>query len=326
MKKNLVVLLGFICCFSAAFSQHNVFSAGSSQTLTITGGTLFSADSLVLVPSANFTVASNALLETPVPVIGNPSNSILRVYYLNNPINFTGTIKIYYRLTELNGNTENTLQYSDSTTGSWWLVSAASTVNTTSHYVQFLASNELFVAATATEAGTVLPLKLLSFSGSINGNDVDLSWTIAQNEQSKSFIVQSSADEESWQDLNNVPGSMAPGTFQYYYDEVAGALSTKLYRIMITSLSGQVIYSPIIRIAAETPPNSAYVFVNNSEATIYFTGTQPKNIRVMNGSGQTIYRNNVSNNRYEIDNLLPGLYIAQYELNGTVAIKKFVVR
>jgi hypothetical protein len=46
----------------------------------------------------------------------------------------------------------------------------------------------------------------------------------------------------------------------------------------------------------------------------------------MNGSGQTIYRNNVSNNRYEIDNLLPGLYIAQYELNGTVAIKKFVVR
>src|ERR1700674_3991945 len=74
-------------------AQHNVLSVGAVQTLTITSGTTFSADSLVLLPTSNFTMASNTILETPVPVPGVPTNSIKRVYYLNSPVTFTGLIQ-----------------------------------------------------------------------------------------------------------------------------------------------------------------------------------------------------------------------------------------
>ena len=95
---------------------------------------------------------------------------------------------------------------------------------------------------------------------------------------------------------------------------------------MLTALSGEVSYSSIIQITNSNNSNNVYVASNNNSATIYFVGTQPKNIRVINSAGQIIYNNNISLYQYEINNLLPGLYVAQYELNGIAATKKFVVR
>src|ERR1700733_14543351 len=101
MMRFALFILSVTCSFTT-WAQHNVFSAGSTETLTITSGTIFSADSLVLIPSGNFTIASTTLLETPVAVPGLPNNSITRVYYLNKLITFTGTVQIYYKLSELN--------------------------------------------------------------------------------------------------------------------------------------------------------------------------------------------------------------------------------
>jgi len=325
MKKNYAFVFSFLLCFYHGFTQHNVLSVGSVQTLTITNGTLFSADSLVLVPSGNFTLASNALLETPVAVPGIPTNSILRVYYLNNPITFTGSLQLFYRLSELNGNTESALKYSDSTTGNWWLISASSSVNTTSHFVQLNASNEMFVAATATQVGSILPLTLLSFNGNINGANVNLSWTIDQNEEAKNFTVQCSADGQNWKELSVVPGSQVPGVYKYYYSDIDGAETTKLFRIIITSLSGKISFSPVIQIT-NSNTNTMYVAANKNSASIYFIGKGPQNVRVINAAGQTIYSNNTNGSRYDVNNLLPGFYFVQFELNGAILTKKFVVR
>jgi hypothetical protein len=315
VKKSIPLFILSVTCSFAALAQHNVFSVGSTQTLTITNGTLFSADSLVLTPSTNFTIASNALLETPVAMLGTPTNSISRVYYLNNTVTFSGLINIYYKLSELNGNTESALKYTDSTTGDFfWPVAASSSVNTASHFVSLNASSKIFAAATATQTGTVLLLKLLDFGGNINGNNVNLTWTVDQNQESKNFIVESSAD-----------GSHIEGIYKYYYNDVDAALTTKFYRIMITALSGEVSYSPVIQITNGNNANNVYVAANNNSATIYFVGTQPKNMRVINSAGQMIYKNNLSRYQYEINNLTPGLYFAQYELNGINSSKKFVV-
>ena len=324
MKIIALSILFFTSSFSV-WAQHNVFSAGSAQTLTITNGTIFSADSLVLIPSADFTISSNALLETPVAVTGNPHNSITRAYYLNNSITFTGTVQIYYKLSELNGNTEAALKYGDSTTGSYWLVTSSSTDNTTSHFVQLSASGEMFVAATATQAGTILLLKLLSFTGSSNGNNVNLAWTVDQNEESKNFTLQSSADGLNWHEVTIVEGSEVAGIYKYYYEDEDAAFSTKFYKIIITALTGQIIYSPIIQINDNISVNDVYVATNNNSARIYFIETQPENIRVINSAGQIIYYSNTSRYQYEINNLLPGLYVAQYKLNGVIVTKKFVV-
>ena len=324
--KVITLLILFVFGSSAAWAQHNVLSVGSTSSLTITSGTLFSADSLVLTPTGNFTMASNTILETPVPSPGYPNGTIDRVYYLNNPVTFTGDIQIYYRLSELNGNTESLLNYSDSTIGSWWIVSWTGFVNTTSHYVQYPASSHTFVAATAAGAGTVLLLKLLSFTGNWDGDHVALTWLVDQNEELENFTVESSPDQQSWKTVNVVPGSLVAGQYRYNSNDHNAAFTTRFYRIKITELSGQTSYSPIIKISKSNIAGNMYIAGKNNGATIYFIGLQPKTVRVFNSAGQMIWMSNTGQNQYELNSLLRGTYFVQYELNGAIGAKQFVVQ
>ncbi len=323
--KIITFLILSVTGASMAWGQHNVLSVGSAKTLTIKTGTLFSADSLVLTPGSNFTMASNAILETPVPSPGIPNGTIKRVYYLDNPITFTGTIEVYYQLSELNGNTESALKYSDSTIGGWWLVSASSTVNTTSHFVQQAASSRMLISATAAETGTILLLTLVSFTGNLDGDHVGLTWTVDQNEESQSFTVESSPDQQNWKEVVVVPGSQVEGRYTYNSNDYNTAFTTRLYRIKITELSGQISYSPIIKINRDGVVNNMYVVGKNNGCTIYFTNMQPASIRVVNAAGQMIWNSNSSRSQYELSNLLQGVYFVQYELNGSIGVKQFIV-
>jgi hypothetical protein len=320
---TLVIL--FVSGSSLALAQHNVLSVGGSQALTIKTGTVFSADSLVLTPTGAFTMVSNAILETPVASPGFPNGTIKRVYYLNNPVTFTGTIQIYYQLSELNGNTESQLNYSDSTTGSWWQVTWTGFVNTASHFVQYPASTHTFVAATAASAGAILLLKLLSFTGKWDGDHVGLTWLVDQNEEIRDFTVQSSLDEQSWKTVNVLPGSLVAGQYRYSSNDYDAAFTQRLYRLKMTELSGQTSYSQIVRISKTSIAASMYVAGKYHGATIYFIGLQPKAVRVFNSSGQIVWTSNTGQNQYELNNLFPGTYFVQYELNGAIGAKQFVV-
>ncbi|HXB45476.1 MAG TPA: T9SS type A sorting domain-containing protein [Puia sp.] len=320
---TLVILL--VSGSSLALAQHNVLSVGGIKALTIKGGTVFSADSLVLIPTGAFTMASNAILETPVASPGFPNGTIKRVYYLNNPVTFTGTIQIYYQLSELNGNTESQLNYSDSTTGSWWLVTWTGFVNTASHFVQYPASSHTFVAATAASAGAILLLKLLSFSGKWDGDHVGLTWLVDQNEEIRDFSVQSSLDEQNWKTVNDVPGTLVAGQYRYSSNDYDAAFTERLYRLKMTELSGQTSYSQIVKISKANVAASMYVAGKYNGATIYFIGLQPKAVRVFNSAGQIVWTSNTGQNQYELNSLYPGTYFVQYELNGVVGAKQFVV-
>jgi hypothetical protein len=323
---QVLVLLILSMTFSfIARAQHNVLSVGAVQTLTITSGTTFSADSLVLLPTSNFTMASNTILETPVPVPGVPTNSIDRVYYLNSPVTFTGLIQIYYQLSELNGNIEAALKYEDSTTGSAWLLFGSSIVNTASHFVQRPLSVRMFNAATASQSGILLFLKMLSFTGFWDGDHVALTWIAEQNDGSKSFTIESSPDEKNWQDIGVVPASLMEGQYRYGFNDYNSEFTTRLYRIKMTEFSGQISYSSILKITKSGPANNLYVVGKSNGATIYFTGKPPQAVRVVNSLGQISWRDNTARNQYELNGLLPGIYFVQYELNGGVGVKEFIV-
>jgi hypothetical protein len=328
-RAGIQVMVWLILFLTGSFmtrAQHNVLSVGAVQTLTITSGTMFSADSLVLLPTSNFTMASNAILETPVPVPGVPTSSINRVYYLNSPVTFTGLIQLYYQPSELNGNTESALKYMDSTTGSAWLIFGSSIVNTSSHFVQRPLSTRAFNGATASQSGILLYLKMLSFTGYWDGDHVALTWIAEQNDGSKSFTIESSPDEKNWQEVGVVPASLVEGQYKYGFNDYNAEFTTRLYRIKMTELSGQISYSSILKISKSGPTNNLYVVGKNNGATIYFTGNNlPKSVRVINSVGQITWRDNTGRNQYELNGLLPGIYFVQYELNGTIGVKQFIV-
>ena len=321
----MVLFMFFMTGSFIARAQHNVLSVGAVQTLTITSGIIFSADSLVLLPTSNFTMASNAILETPVPVPGVPTGSIKRVYYLNSPVAITGLIQIYYQLSELNGNVESALKYMDSTTGSAWLIFGSSIVNTSSHFVQRPLSVRTFNGATASQSGILLFLKMLSFTGYWDGDHAALTWIAEQNDGSKSFTIESSPDEKNWLDVGIVPASLVEGQYKYNFNDYNADFTTRLYRIKMTELSGEISYSPILKISKGGPANNLYVVGKNNGATIYFTGNPPKGIRVINSIGQITWRDNTGRNQYELNGLLPGIYFVQYELNGVVGVKQFII-
>jgi hypothetical protein len=137
--------------------------------------------------------------------------------------------------------------------------------------------------------------------------------------------VETSADEQGWNEVAVVEGSNIEGTYQYYFNDAGAAFTTKYYRLIINEITGQGSYSPIIQITNDNNSNSVYIAANNNSAIIYFSGRLPKNIRVINVAGQIIYGNNTARSQYEINNLLPGLYVAEYELNGIALTKKFIV-
>jgi hypothetical protein len=325
MNKNSVA---FFLCFifsSTLCAQHNVFSVGGSGSLTILGGTLFSADSLVLTPTGIFTMSSNAVLETPVPTAGSPFGSIDRVYYFNNPIVFTGNIQIYYKVSELNGNIENQLNYADSTIGSWWLVSSTGIVNTTAHYVQYPASSHSLIAATAAQGGEILLINLVSFTGFWDVDHVHLSWAIDENQDSKEFTIESSQNNQAWKAVAVIPGSQMAGEYDYGYNDYNGTFTTREYRIKITENSGDIIYSPIIEISRDLIPNRVYVVSKPHGATIFFPDLQPKGVRIFNAAGQLIWQSNSSQNKYDVNGLFESVYFVQYELNGINGVRKFIV-
>src|SRR5947209_9043476 len=109
LQKILRLITVFIIASNPSNGQ-GIYIAPTSN-IFITAGTIFSADSLVLTPSAafNFT-GENA--ETRNATVTHLSSDpyIKRVYHLlNTSAPFTGDIAIYYLDNELNGIAENTL-------------------------------------------------------------------------------------------------------------------------------------------------------------------------------------------------------------------------
>ncbi len=98
----------------------------------------------------------------------SPAPGINKQFIFASQITFTGTIQLYYLPSQLNGATESTLQYTDSAAGGTWIPEPTSTVNTSLHYVQFVAAAKPFIGSTASGPVTDLPITLVSFTGNWN--------------------------------------------------------------------------------------------------------------------------------------------------------------
>jgi len=311
-------------CSLRGSAQQTIISAGSSSTLFIKAGTILGADSLVLTPSTNFTLSSNTLTVSPTAVTLVPAPSINRVYSLTSQINFTGTIQLYYQTSELNGNPESALQYTDSSVGSFWLASASSTVNTSLHYVQQTASARNLIGATASHQGTVLALSLISFTGAWQGSDVGLSWTIDQTAESADYTVERSTDWTSWNSVGFVAGKSGDGLQVYGFTDAGVPTGMLLYRLVINRTSGHKDYSNIVRLQHGSDGQMRLVAAGQT-VTAWFDGVLPSQVRIVSGVGAVLRVDMTSRSKYEFSGLPAGVYFMQYEINGSPGVRSFLI-
>jgi hypothetical protein len=322
MRTLLLLAIGL--AGTLAVRSQTIFSVGSSSALTIKNGTIFDANGLVLTPGSDFTLSSNNVAKSSTAVTVSPAPGINRVYTWGSQITFTGTIQLYYQLSELNGNPESALQYTDSAIGGTWLASASSSVNTTSHYVQQSATARNFIGATASHQGTVLALSLISFTGAWDGDQAGLAWVINQSNEVADFTVDRSMDGITWTTIGAVNGQPGDGLKSYNFSDANPPAGTVLYRLELHRSSGQTFYSSIVKL--QRGDDSRIRLVTQAKSVIvYFDGVQPAAVRVVNAGGVLMRVDMTSRPRYEFSGLAAGIYYLQYEGNGQTGVRSFLI-
>jgi hypothetical protein len=322
--KKAILSAALLAGALAVSAQKQVLSVGNTTSLTIKSGTVFSADSLVLTPGADFTLSSNTIQESATAVGFPPAPGIDRQYNFSSQITFTGTIQLYYQPSELNGNTESTLEYTDSASGVAWLPEPTSTVNTSLHYVQFVASAQPFVGATASGPVIDLPITLVSFTGNWNEVDPVLNWVVDQTDGSVTFQIESSTDGATWNTIATQSGLDNNALDNYQFGDPHPPAQNMYYRIELILPSGKSSYSNIVHLQKSGNGNVILVTGSNS-VTLRFSGTMPAGIRLINVSGQVLRTDMTSKQEYDINGLNAGVYFLQYELNGQWAVREFVI-
>jgi hypothetical protein len=323
MRSIIFSIVGIVAGLTGA-AQSTILSVGSSSALTVKSGTIFSADSLVLTPSSDLTLSNNTIQKSSTALNVVPAPGINRVYLLNNQVTFTGTIQLYYQPSELNGNPESALRYTDSSVGGAWLASSSSTVNTSSHYVQQTAAARNFIGASASHQGTVLALSLVSFTGAWQNNGVDLQWVINQTQDHGEFAVERSTDGTGWTTIGTVAGQPNDGLSTYSFNDPNPPTGALLYRLVITKASGDVFYSYIVKLQQQQD-NQVRLVAANRSVTIYFQGETPTAVRIVTAAGETIRIDRTSRTQYTFPGLMTGVYYLQYELNGNMSTRSFLI-
>jgi hypothetical protein len=194
----------------------------------------------------------------------------------------------------------------------------------TTQYAQFTVSSFSGGGGGGTGNDQALPIKLLSFTATKNGNKNLLQWTTAQEVNSNYFSVERSNDDVSFNSLGNVTarGNTAVAT-AYSFTDAKPNNGTNHYRLRMVNKDGSYSYSEIrsindaMHFAVNIYPNpvkdnlalnfssavatNAQIEIINNEGKIMFTqkvsigeGASAQSINVAVLSGGTYYLKCVS--------------------------------
>jgi hypothetical protein len=195
-----------------------------------------------------------------------------------------------------------TTYISNSTTTSYFKVvgqAPAAYVNNNVSYTATPTYQTLSGAKTLTAGGT-LPIILSGFTATLNGNQVDLTWTTSLELNSDHFTIQRSTDNgSSWKDLGTVAAKgNSSTTSNYSFTDASPASGVSEYRLVLVDLDKKTAYSTIqtVRTGLTTNvsvyPNPASSYVNVSIAS---TENNALTIRLLSQSGQLLVEKKVSN-------------------------------
>ena len=245
MKKILFVFFAalFLC------NAHAQVTIDGSASITIQSGTQIHGDGLTLIPSADF-ILSNVVLSRSATIVHTQVNPyIARVYQFSNTSNaFSGSIQINYTDgAELNGIAEADLTL-NIYNGTNWTAYPASTRDAINNYVltnglSGVTLNELTLASQFAP----LPLTWLSFTAKAqNSSQSLLQWTTAQEQNTKDFYIQHSADGINWVIIGSLPAAGNSNSTSYYnYVHTNPVKGLNYYRIKQTDVDSRFSYSPI---------------------------------------------------------------------------------
>lgn len=178
-------------------------------------------------------------------------------------------------------------------------------------------------------ACTSLPVTLVHFKASIEGQAVLLQWATAEESNSAVFEVEHSLDAVTWYRAGEQNAKGESHTLvDYQWVHVAPASGQNYYRLKMTDLDGSYAYSQIAgvrfdgtgKVPATVYPNpvSDVIFVENSK--------EVARLRIINLAGKTVYESSNVPDAVPVKNLAAGMYQIYITRTGGAVQKERIVK
>ena len=196
---------------------------------------------------------------------------------------YTFDITLWYDEGQLNGIAEADLRPARSTDGgnTWIPYLTTGTgpgqyqINTTANTITIYGLTEFFLF-TLTSQSNPLPVELSSFTSSVSGQSVNLSWSTATEVDNYGFEVQKSENQSDWSTIGFVHGSgNSNSNKQYAYTDQQAGTGTIYYRLKQIDNAGTFkVYDPIsveVEIPKDFTLSQNYPNPFNPATTINYT-------------------------------------------------------
>lgn len=208
------------------------------------------------------------------------------------------------------------------------------------HYVQFDGISDFSGGGAQVEVGGTLPVELVSFTGEVIDNAVQLRWTTASESQSLAFEIERSYQGPDFQAIGRVDAagnSSKNITYDYWDSPFQNREPTALYRLKQIDIDGSIQYSNVIEVA-----NPGHNFVESLQ--VYPVPTRGKinlqyvaestekiNIRIYAPDGKNTFQQNIFTKKgrhiisFDLKGYPAGIYLLHVELTGNRKLIKFRV-
>jgi hypothetical protein len=253
---------------------------------------------------------------TGTPAILNVSGPTLNLYG-NSTVALANQNSVYYNWADYN-------YASTSTAATKSYSSSGVTINCGTGYTHSCSNPSVYGPATLSAAGvvagTTLPIVLTGFSAVLNNNHtVTLDWNTQDEVNFSHFVIERSADGETWDEIGTV-ASTGNGEIEtaYTYVDEQPLSGTNFYRLTEVNLDNSYVYSQVVVVRMTTTlaqislfPNPATNYVNVS-----LGGNTPSMVTVLltSAAGQRLAEKQATGGggtivTIPVENVASGLYI-----------------
>jgi hypothetical protein len=176
----------------------------------------------------------------------------------------------------------------------------------------------------------VLPNQLIEFTVKKDGNNRILEWLTENENATREFNIERSADGIDFQTIGTVIAKNLPGINQYTFTDRGTSMGTAFYRLKTIDLDGRYTLSSLLKTNERSKLNALQIYPNPSKGSfsIILPNESPANIRILNLSGKTILERSTKSQsiNFNLGQTPPGIYFVTIFQQGQATTERLLIQ
>ena len=178
----------------------------------------------------------------------------------------------------------------------------------------------------------ILPIKLLSFTGACNNQNVVLKWSTVAETNNSYYSIERGSDGINWQIITKVDGAVNSSSLKNYsFTDKSASNEAPYYRLKQTDIDGRSKYFNIIIVKNCRKDLTELVIYPNpakGKLNLFFKGdkNQVHSVSIYNLVGEKVYTSLSYQSAIDVAGKPDGIYFLHINLPTKIIIKKLVIK